>query len=55
MIGSKQQVAREKLSKLIANVKRDMAFAELQNSYGNLYFTMGLPYKSLEMEKVIVK
>lgn len=55
MIGSKQQVARGKLSKLIANVKRDMAFAELQNSYGNLYFTMGLPYKSEEMKKVIVK
>jgi outer membrane protein TolC len=54
-IGSKQQVAREKLSKLIANVKRDMAFAELQNSHGNLYFTMGLPYKSPEIEKVIVK
>lgn len=55
MIGSKQQVAREKLSRLIANVKRDMAFAEIQNSYGNLYFTMGLPYKSTEMEQVIIK
>lgn len=55
LIGSKQQVAREKLSKLIANVKRDMAFAELQNSYGNLYFTMGIPHNSAEMEKVIVK
>jgi outer membrane protein TolC len=38
---TKQQVAREKLSKLIANVKRDMAFAELQNSYGNLNVSMG--------------
>lgn len=55
MIESKQKVAREKLAKLIANVKRDMAFAELQNSYGNLYFTMGIPHNSVEMEKVIVK
>jgi outer membrane protein TolC len=52
-IGSKQQAARDKLSKLIANVKRDMAFAELQNSYGNLYFSMGLSHNSAEIEKVV--
>jgi hypothetical protein len=48
MIISKQKVARDKLSKLVANVKRDMAFAELQNSYGNLYFTMGMEQENLK-------
>jgi outer membrane protein TolC len=41
-IGSKQHVARERLSQLLANVKRDMAFAEVQNSYGNLFVSVGL-------------
>lgn len=41
-IGSKQHVARDKLSQLLANVKRDMAFAEFQNSYGNLFVSVGL-------------
>lgn len=50
-ITTKQQVAREKLAKLIANVKRDMAFAELQNSYGNLYVSLGMDGNETSKEK----
>lgn len=52
-IASKQQVARDELSKLIANVKRDMAYAELQNSLGAIYESLGLEHNSKELDKVI--
>ncbi|WP_052433523.1 TolC family protein [Sulfurospirillum arsenophilum] len=52
-IGTKQQLSREKLSKLIANVKRDIAYAEVQNSYGNLFFSIGLPNNSHQIEQIV--
>ena len=52
-LSSKQQVARDELSKLIANVKRDMAYAEVQNSFGGIYESVGLQHNSKDIEKVM--
>jgi len=42
---SEQTLIREEMNTLVSRVKRDVAYADLQNSYANIYSAMGLdPY-----------
>ncbi len=44
---SEQTLIREEMNTLVAEVRRDIAYADLQNAYANLYASMGLdPYTS---------
>ena len=44
---SEQTLIREEMNTLASRAKRDIAFADLQNAYANIYTTMGLdPYTS---------
>ena len=51
---SELDLIREDLNALLAELRRDVAFADLQNSFGRIYATMGLDlvpmdYKTLEL------
>ena len=55
--GSELDVIRESLNALLAELRRDMAYAELQNSYGRIFVTMGMDllpsgYKENSLESV---
>ncbi len=44
---SEQTLIREEMNTLASRAKRDIAYADLQNAYANIYTAMGLdPYKS---------
>lgn len=40
--GSELDLIRESLNSVLAELRRDMAYAELQNSYGRIFVTMGM-------------
>ncbi len=45
---SEQTLIREEMNTLASRVKRDIAYADLQNSYANIYSAMGLDPYTLE-------
>lgn len=48
---SEQTVIREEMNTLVASVKLDMAYAELQSSFAAVYASMGLaPYSEIEQD-----
>lgn len=40
--GSELELIRESLNTLLAELRRDVAYADLQNSYGRIFMTMGM-------------
>ncbi|MEO1265708.1 MAG: TolC family protein, partial [Pseudomonadota bacterium] len=53
---SEQTLIREEMNLLVADVRRDLAHANLQNAYANVHASMGLdPYDGTEVKAVPVK
>lgn len=48
---SKQTLIREQMNTLVAEAKYDIAFAQLQNAYANLFSSMGLDPYSWEIDR----
>ena len=46
---SEQTYIREKMNTMVARVKHDIAYAELQNAFANIFASMGLPPYSVEL------
>ncbi len=46
---SEQTLIREKMNTMVARVKKDIAYAELQNAFANIFASMGLPPYSVDM------
>lgn len=48
---SKQTLIREEMNTLVAEAKRDIAYATLQNAYANLFSSMGLDPYAWELDR----
>ena len=48
---SKQTLIREEMNSLVAEAKYDIAYAQLQNAYANLFSSMGLDPYSWEIDR----
>lgn len=52
---SEQTLIREEMNTLVAEAKRDISYAALQNAFANVYASMGLdPYPSMQPDKTDV-
>ena len=48
---SKQTLIREQMNTLVAEAKYDIAYAQLQNAYANLFSSMGLDPYNWEIDR----
>lgn len=47
---SEQTLIREEMNTLVAEVQRDISYAELQNAYANIYASMGIDFYDSELD-----